>query len=299
MTWVMGRPTWLGISACVAVVQVTVGDETFDCLRKLYGLEANVLAGFAGNVKTGFPMLARLQQLTDVQKSSEEDPANISALFHEYPGVARDLFASLPAELQHGGSAVLIGAAEPAANTLYGCLSRGACFRSPEFAAEEIPHREWDSIGSGSGIAAYKAELEKITSDEADGLLQMEVGRPGGHAEMMAQFLTMQVSELPPVPGISTHFHIEWSLLMGRDRWRLNSSSCSEGPAALVYRRVDRAGPAGGRVPLYESVERTDLTAAQVYAGDRRNGRPGNGGRKRDPRRPTHPPLSRGCSSAG
>jgi hypothetical protein len=221
MTWVLGSPTWFGVSACVADVQVTVGDETFDCLQKLYGLERNVLAGFAGNVRTGFAMLARLQRLIDAQKTSQEDPADIRALFQEYPEVARDLFAGLPEELRHGGSAVLIGAAEPAANTIYACRSRAACFKSPEFAVEEIPHREWGSIGSGSGIAAYKAELEKITGDEADGLVQMEVGRPGGHAQVMAQFLAMQVSQLPPLPRISSHFHIG---VVFADGWQMGTS---------------------------------------------------------------------------
>lgn len=54
MTWVFGSPTLLGSAVCVADIQITIGDETFDCLRKLYGLNQNVVAGFAGSVKVGF-----------------------------------------------------------------------------------------------------------------------------------------------------------------------------------------------------------------------------------------------------
>jgi hypothetical protein len=221
MTWVFGSPTWLGSSVCVADIQVTVGGQTFDCLRKLYGLDRNVIAGFAGNVKTGFAMLAKLQQLVDAGKSSPDGPADIEALIDAYPGVARDLFASLPDELRAGGSEILVAGAEPAAGTLYGSRSRAVRFLGPSFAVQEIPHREWASIGSGSGILAYLAELEKVTGEAGDGLVQMETGLPGGHALMMARFVAMQIADLPSIPGISKHFHIG---VVFADGWQITNS---------------------------------------------------------------------------
>ena len=121
----------------------------------------------------------------------------------------------------------------------------GSVLPKPGFAVKEIPHRKWGSIGSGSGIAAYKAELEKITGDEADGLIQMEVGRPGGHGQVMGQFLAMQVSELTPVPGISSHFHIG---VVFADGWQMSTSDRDffppDGPPQQIRMPgLHRAGP--------------------------------------------------------
>lgn len=222
MTWVFGSPTWLGSSVCVADIQVTVGDDTFDCLRKVYGLDQNVMAGFAGNVKTGFALLARLQRLIDHAKSSPSEPADIQAIFHEYPDAARQLFASLDGNGRRGGAAILVAGAEPAADTLYRSRSRAARFQSPDFSAEEIPHREWASIGSGAEIPSYQAELEKLTGDESHPLLTLEGGRPGGHAHTMAIAVMQSVADQPSVRGISTHFHVGVVFAGG---WQLTSSN--------------------------------------------------------------------------
>jgi hypothetical protein len=143
MTWVFGSPTWLGTAICVADIQVTVGERTFDCLRKVYGLDSNVMAGFAGNVRTGFAMLVRLQRLIKETKPSADGPADVQAIFDRYPAAAAELFASLDDVGREGGSAVLVAAAEPADSTLYGCRSRAARFVYPDFATYEIPHRAW------------------------------------------------------------------------------------------------------------------------------------------------------------
>jgi hypothetical protein len=222
MTWVFGSPTWLGSCVCVADIQVTVGTDTFDCLRKLYGLDQNVIAGFAGNVAIGFAMLALLQRVIDDTKSSEDAPADIQAIFKRFPEAARGLFSRLDDSLQEGGSAVLVAGAEPAANMVYGSLPRAARFRSEaNFVVEEIPRHEWASIGSGAEIPAYQAELEKVTGNESHPLLQMEVGRPGGHAQAMAIVVMQAVAELPSIPGISKHFHVGVVLAGG---WHFTTS---------------------------------------------------------------------------
>jgi hypothetical protein len=222
MTWVFGSPTWLGSSVCLADIQVTVGDDTFDCLRKLYGLDQNVVAGFAGNVKTGFAMLASLQRFIDDTKPSASAPADIQAIFDHFPDAARDLFASLADYGRQGGSAVLVAGAEPAANHVYGSRSRAARFLSPEFSAQEIPHQAWASIGSGAEIPEYQAELEKVTGDESLPLITMEAGRPGGHAHTMAIAVMQSVGDLPSVRGISKHFHVGVVFAGG---WEFTSSN--------------------------------------------------------------------------
>jgi hypothetical protein len=222
MTWVFGSPTWLGTSVALADIQVTVGDDTFDCLRKLNGLDQNVMAGFAGNVKTGFAMLARLQRLIDDEKTGASAAADVQAIFDHFPDAAKDLFASLDDNGREGGSAVLVAGAEPATNTLYGSRSRAARFLSPQFSAQEIPHQEWASIGSGAEIPEYQAELEKVTGDESHSLVTTEANRPGGHAHTMAILLMQSVADLPSVRGISKHFHVGVVFAGG---WQLTSSN--------------------------------------------------------------------------
>lgn len=74
MTWVFGSPTMLGSSVCLADVQVSIGSQTFDCLRKVYAIDRNLMAGFAGNVAVGFRMLVTLQQLVESTKSTPGPP---------------------------------------------------------------------------------------------------------------------------------------------------------------------------------------------------------------------------------
>jgi hypothetical protein len=221
MTWVFGSPTWLGTSVCLADIQVTVGEKTFDCLRKVYGLDRNLMAGFAGNVKTGFGMLARLQRLSNDMKQSAYDPTDVQGIFDHYPAAAAELFASLGDDGLEGGSAILVAAAEPADNTVYGSKSRAARFVWPDFATDEIPHKAWASIGSGSDIPAYQAELDAVTGDDGRPLVVLEANNRGGHARAMAFFVTQAVGDMPPVEGISKHFHVG---VVFADGWELGTS---------------------------------------------------------------------------
>jgi hypothetical protein len=104
---------------------------------------------------------------------------------------------------------------------VYGCRSRAARFVYPDFVAQEIPHRAWGSIGSGSDIPAYQAELEKVTGDEARPLVVLEANNPGGYARAMAFFVTQAVGEMSPVEGISKHFHVGVVFAHG---WELGTS---------------------------------------------------------------------------
>lgn len=220
MTWVFGSPTLLGSAVCVADIQVTIGDETFDCLRKLYGLDQNVVAGFAGNVRAGFAMLAHLQGLIEDERSSGS-PVDVRAIFERFPAMARDLIARLGEEYLIGGSAVLVGGATVTPNTLYGSRSHAARFVGPEFEFDEIAREAWGSIGSGAEIPQYLEELQKVTGVESHPLLQMEVGRPGGHAQTMAIVVTQSVADMPSVQGISKHFHVA---VVFADGWEMRRS---------------------------------------------------------------------------
>jgi len=78
MTWVFGSATnFFGTAISLADIQVTLNGETYDCLRKLYGIEQNVVAGFAGNVETGFTMLSHLQRVVDEVKATSASTVEV------------------------------------------------------------------------------------------------------------------------------------------------------------------------------------------------------------------------------
>lgn len=204
MTWVFGTATdFFGTTICVSDIQVTLpGDETVDCLQKMYPLAQNVVAGFAGDVELGFSMLADLATVVqDKQPRSARDGMG------EFSRIAKACFAGLPPGQQERGSEVLVAYVLQDDQMVYGGRPVVGRFRCPEFESEEIPRGTWGSIGSGTVIPAYQRELEKLTGEQTDPLLQMEANQPGGYAQMMFIAFNGALRDFEPVPGISRHFH--------------------------------------------------------------------------------------------
>jgi len=62
MTWVLGTNTPFGYAVGLSDIRVTVADQQFDCLQKVYPISRFVAAGFAGSVAIGFEMVSELQR---------------------------------------------------------------------------------------------------------------------------------------------------------------------------------------------------------------------------------------------
>jgi hypothetical protein len=208
MTWVFGSPTILGSGLCVADIQITTDDgERFDCLRKLYPMDRNLIAGFAGDVEAGFGMLTALHHLMREQKTGNDDIVDVRRICEDFPAAAGRAFSALPALNRKGGSEILVVGANDADNALYGSRPVAARFLAPDFSCEEIPPGEWGSIGSGAEIEDYCRELEALTSDEGRKLMQLEANSPGGYAKVMSFSVVQAVRRMPNIAGISQHFH--------------------------------------------------------------------------------------------
>jgi hypothetical protein len=216
MTWVFGTATdFFGTAICVSDIQVTMADgETIDCLQKMYPVARNVVAGFAGDVQLGFAMLEDLARLL-----REERPA--PETMSEFSRIAKARFAGALAHQREGRSELLIAYVVPDERMVYGGRPVVCRLRCPDFNFEEIPRGTWGSIGSGTDIPAYQQELEKLTGEETDPLLQMEASRPGSYAHTMFIALTGAIAEFGPVPGISRHFH---SCVVTVEGWEGGSS---------------------------------------------------------------------------
>jgi hypothetical protein len=209
MTWVFGSATeFFGTAICVGDIQVTLENgEQIDCLQKVYPLEQNVAAGFAGNVEVGFSMLAALQQVVREVAVEHGDPANIETALKRFSPFAAKAWRGLDQKLQQGGCEILVAGASPAPDRIYNGEPLVARLRAPSFAVERIPRGAWASIGSGTEIADYRVELERLSSGDGDDALPMEANRPGGFAHTMFLGVLFQVFEMPDQSGISKHFH--------------------------------------------------------------------------------------------
>jgi hypothetical protein len=157
MTWVFGTATdFFGTAICVSDIQVTLpGDETVDCLQKMYPLAQNVVAGFAGDVELGFSMLGDLAAVVQ-----DKRPRSARDGMAEFSRIAKARFAGLSPSQQERGSEVLVAYVLPDDQMAYGGRPVVGRFRCPDFEFEEIPRGTWGSIGSGTVIPAYQQELE-------------------------------------------------------------------------------------------------------------------------------------------
>lgn len=209
MTWIFGCATqFVGTAVVVADIQVTAGDRTFDGLKKLYVLDNNFVAGFAGNVEVGFTMLDLLAGQLSELRNHDGSPTDPSIVMSRFSEIARSQFAELDPEVRATGCEILIAGAAMDERAMYASQPIVARFGGPDFAPEVANRGEWISIGSGNHIEEYRLELEKLTGDSPNPLLALEANNPGGYASIMSFMIVEAITELPSVPGISEHFHI-------------------------------------------------------------------------------------------
>lgn len=203
MTWIACAPSPFGYAMGFSDIRVTFADgREHDCLQKMYPVGRSLVAGFAGSVKIGFMMLARLAELLHTGDDTMGwDPSVVAEWWRED---ARTVFQSAPdAEQQLRCELVILGVhpnqGDPWARSYV------YTFRSPMFEplAGNAPLR-FSSIGKGATIRTYCEPLSALWQD--DSLLQLEVGRPGGVAAGLTYRLTEKLRSLP-ISGISPHLH--------------------------------------------------------------------------------------------
>lgn len=204
MTWVFAQPTILGSGLCVADIQVTVGQQTADCLRKIYSLAPNLIVGFAGNVAAGFQMLGTIEGALGRRPNGTVD---IDRVLESIPEAAERAYLAMPDDHRLGGCALLVVGADRANDALYGSRPVVARFAHPHFRCEPVALGQWVSIGSGAHVEDYRRELEALTSDEARQLMVLESSAPGLYPKVMSYFVVQAVRGMASVPGISQHFH--------------------------------------------------------------------------------------------
>jgi hypothetical protein len=193
--------------------------------------------GFAGNIDTGLKMIgdARWNIGQAIPRNTMlEQPSRF--LLH-WRRRLRWAWANRLSDRERAGDCALLWMGALPTIVPSGLTPTvGWIVRSPDFELERIPNRTARSIGSGSHVAEYAAELEALTDEYGD-LLRWEVG-PWPQLGGAAMPITLAVSEAierHAAPGISPHLvvcSVRWGAIEIGTNDRLGFSP--SGPARVM-----------------------------------------------------------------
>lgn len=208
MTWVVGMAPFFGYSLAISDICVTVGDQQFDCLQKIYRVGNFIVGGFAGSVEIGFAML---QELAGLLRQGGPDSAwDPEAVAEWWPADARKVFGRFPAATRKHGCELLLASVHPNRNAgdAPWPLSYVHIFRAPDFEGHAVPPNLAQSIGSGSVAEPCRAALQRFADDEEHRteLLMTGFHMRGGVASILTLDLTKLLQKHRP-NGVSEHLH--------------------------------------------------------------------------------------------
>jgi hypothetical protein len=225
MTWALGLPTIFGYSGAIADVRVTCSDGTeHDCLQKIYRLGSEVAMSFAGSVKIGFAMLNHVQNTLAYNTQCESQTPGPGQLrlwdgreiAKWLPEEAKRVWALATEAEKVGHCHLMLLSGLPDAIEDEGKTRRSQCsvfiFRSPDFAAEDVPHGKIGAIGCGTGVAACQALVQQLNSGH-EGYFnsqRFEAGMPGGMLSNIGMSATRILEEHQP-RGISPYLTFCWA----------------------------------------------------------------------------------------
>jgi hypothetical protein len=210
MTWIVAKSFLSGYVALLSDVQVTWknGRLRKDCLKKVYPVAPNMVAGFSGSVDIGFLLLNDLANyiahITDKDKFSM--PRDVA---HQWHRRARKIYSELPKHQQKLGCSIILAGSSPNERLGDSPFNRTdiIVFRNKNgFEPRIHPQMKTASIGSGSLFKAYVDFM-----DGADDLKNM-VGfmnadsKLGGAGENFA-LLASIILQSNPKAGVSPHIH--------------------------------------------------------------------------------------------
>lgn len=217
MTWIFAQPHFFGQVVALSDIQVTFEHldgsiEYRDCLQKMYAVDKNIIAGFAGNVLGGLTLISSLSDLITQSKKDNTDflfePDEIISKWSKNLTI---LFNRLLPEAKEGGIQMLIAGVSHTIDLGipgYGKPYVAIFDCDDSFTPLYADMSKWLSIGSGSNVSKYISLLNKLSGEETWKLAQMEVNNRGGLSNALGIVILSDVQKLDEVEGISKHFHI-------------------------------------------------------------------------------------------
>lgn len=213
MTWCVGMSFFLGYGLIISDIRVTwagTGQEA-DCLQKVYPVGPFIAASFAGSVFAGLVMVENLQRaLRGLERDHAWVPRYVAQQWRRKARfIYRRLLQACPGVDGQGCDLLLAG---PSPDQDVGIPGLARCWvwrmRAPDFEPEFAEHNVPISIGSGAEVEHYKKALANLGKENSfGGMLQSEVGNPGGFGRMFFLTLTRKVEDYP-ITGISRHLHL-------------------------------------------------------------------------------------------
>lgn len=209
MTWIIGATTIFGYGALISDVEVTFRNgKQANLVQKAFPITNHIACGFAGSVKIGFALIEELANATRVQRplrSNEAwDPIWVA---NRFTSTASAVFSKFPESERKLGAHLLMVGASPSEQTELGARILLIRIVSPYF----LPGVMGDvikvcSIGSGSKSRELKRRVKPLMRTSS-GILQAEMGHPGGWGQMFSFSVTRMLHD-NPLPGVSPHHHL-------------------------------------------------------------------------------------------
>jgi hypothetical protein len=225
MTWIVAKQFLPGYVALFSDVQITwrSGEIRKDCLKKVYPLANNIVAGFSGSVDVGFLLLNDLNKyMANIDNTGKTIyPRKISERWHRR---ARKIFKKLPDEHKKLGCSIIMAGVSPTETNGNTDLPRSdiIVFRSNnDFKPKYIPFLKTASIGSGNNVDAYIEFMNG--TNEMDNIMELSkadatLGGAGEHLAFMASIMLQDNQNA----GISKHIHCTLVSKFGWQQFPLN-----------------------------------------------------------------------------
>lgn len=224
MTWIIGRPGPFGYAIGLSDVRVTLSNGTEkDCLQKIYNIGPHIVLGFAGSVAIGLKIVNQLA--LELPPPPKKGLSLIpQAVAENLPIGAQKIFSEFPEQERRLGSQLLLLSAHPSEN--HGSAPWAKCyvyrFSAPDFHPKLADSSEIVSIGSGSGVEAYKKILQDLQDDFEHFKLQQY--HPNGAALGMMTSISSVLKKLP-MKGISQHIQF---CVVGRDGIKIGKNDIED-----------------------------------------------------------------------
>lgn len=224
MTWIIGRPGPFGYAIGVSDIRVTLSDGTEkDCLQKIYNVGSHIVLGFAGSVAIGLKIVNQLA--LELPPPPKQGLSLIpQAVAEDFPSGAQKIYREFPEQEHRLGSQLILLSAHPTEND--GSAPWAKCyvyrFSAPDFHPILAGSSEIVSIGSGSGVEAYRKTLYDL-QDDFEHLKLQQYYSYGAALGMMTSIST--ILKRLPSKGISQHIQF---CVVGRDGVRIGKNDIED-----------------------------------------------------------------------
>lgn len=214
MTWAVGASTLFGYGVLVSDIQITdkVTGHRMDVLQKAFSVGKYIVAGMAGDVRTGLILLSDLSRFLNSVQIPEDECWDPEWVAEHWPEQARQVYHSLASQRNVGETHIIMVGLKPEGSperrVLGNAVGHISVMRSPDFYPEsQKGGRKVMSIGCGNEVKIYTDTLKNLILDPNLDYMKSEIGSIGGYGRRIGSVL-QTIAERNPIDGVSNHFHL-------------------------------------------------------------------------------------------